>query len=46
MIALFNEDCINGSKRHIKDETVDLIICDPPFGIKEKTFSIINILKR
>jgi site-specific DNA-methyltransferase (adenine-specific) len=29
----FNEDCIAGAKKHIKDNSVDLIITDPPFGI-------------
>jgi len=31
--ALFNEDCISGSKKHIEDNSVDLIISDPPYGI-------------
>lgn len=35
---IYNEDCINGSKSHFKDEQMDLIICDPPFGINESTF--------
>lgn len=30
---LYNEDCIKGCKYHIKDNTVDLIITDPPYGI-------------
>ena len=29
----FNEDCISGSKRHLGDNSVDLIIADPPYGI-------------
>ncbi|MBW6471253.1 MAG: site-specific DNA-methyltransferase, partial [Methanosarcinaceae archaeon] len=29
----YNEDCISGSKMHLKDGTVDLIITDPPFAI-------------
>ena len=29
----FNEDCIEGSKRHIDDNSIDLIITDPPYGI-------------
>jgi site-specific DNA-methyltransferase (adenine-specific) len=32
--TFFNEDCIQGCKRHIPDESVDLIITDPPYGIK------------
>ncbi len=35
---IFNQDCIEGAKKYIADESVNLIICDPPFGIKESTF--------
>lgn len=35
---IYNEDCITGASRHIGDRCVDLIICDPPFGINETTF--------
>src|ERR1035437_1786743 len=35
---IFNEDCIEGSKKHIPDESVDLFIGDPPFGIGETNF--------
>jgi len=31
--AFFNEDCIEGCRRHIPDGCVDLIITDPPYGI-------------
>lgn len=34
---LYNEDCIIGSSK-IKDKSVDLLICDPPFGINEVQF--------
>ena len=34
---IYNEDCITGSPQHFEDESVDLMICDPPFGIKEST---------
>lgn len=34
MYKFYNEDCIKGAQKHIKDNTVDLIICDPPYGIK------------
>lgn len=37
-VKLYNEDCITGAKQHIADKCVDLIICDPPFGIKEGKF--------
>lgn len=30
---IYCTDCIEGSKKHIKDKTVDLIITDPPYGI-------------
>jgi site-specific DNA-methyltransferase (adenine-specific) len=33
----FNEDCIEGSKRHLPDNSVDLIITDPPYGIQGDT---------
>ena len=29
---IYNEDCISGMKK-IKDESVDIIICDPPYNI-------------
>ncbi len=32
-LHFYNEDCIEGSKKHIRDNSVDLIICDPPYGI-------------
>jgi site-specific DNA-methyltransferase (adenine-specific) len=35
---IYNEDCIVGSKRYIKSDSVDLGIFDPPFGIKETKF--------
>lgn len=30
----FNEDCIEGCKKHIESNSVDLIITDPPYGIE------------
>jgi len=29
----YNCDCIDGAKKHLKDNSVDLIITDPPYGI-------------
>jgi len=29
----YNEDCIQGAKRHLPDSSVDLIVTDPPYGI-------------
>ena len=30
----YNEDCIEGCKKHFDDNSVDLIITDPPYGIE------------
>ena len=30
----FNEDCISGCKAHLGDDSVDLIVSDPPYGIQ------------
>ena len=35
---VYNEDCVLGAKKHLKDESVDLVITDPPFGISESKF--------
>lgn len=32
--VFYNEDCIRGCERHLADESVDLIITDPPYGIQ------------
>lgn len=37
-MRIYNKECISGANRHFGDETVDLIICDPPFGIGELKF--------
>jgi len=29
----YNEDCITGAREHIPDDSIDLIITDPPYGI-------------
>ncbi len=34
----YNTDCIKGCRKLIKSNTVDLIITDPPYGIKADTF--------
>src|SRR5574343_606375 len=36
-LILYNEDCIFGSNK-IKDQSIDLLICDSPFGINETSF--------
>lgn len=33
----FNEDCIEGCKKHIENQSVDLIVTDPPYGINGHT---------
>ncbi len=38
MVALYNEECVAGSQKIIGEKSIDLIICDPPFGIDEKHF--------
>ena len=39
----YNIDCIEGSKKYLKDNSVDLIITDPPFGIEgDKLHSLYN----
>ncbi len=31
---IYNENCIIGATNHFEDNQMDLIICDPPFGIE------------
>lgn len=33
----YNDDCIEGAKRYLKSDSVDLIITDPPYGIAGDT---------
>lgn len=35
---IFHGDCTDGAKKHLTDESVDLMVCDPPFGIGEVSF--------
>ncbi|MCM1042781.1 MAG: site-specific DNA-methyltransferase [Corallococcus sp.] len=30
----YNCDCVRGAKEYLQDNSVDLIVCDPPYGIK------------
>jgi site-specific DNA-methyltransferase (adenine-specific) len=32
-MMFYNEDCIEGAKKYLKSNSIDLIICDPPYGI-------------
>ena len=34
---IWNEDCIKGARNHLDDNSIDLLICDPPFGIEDST---------
>lgn len=36
-IKIYNMDCIEGAKKYIADNSVDLIITDPPYGISGDT---------
>lgn len=33
-MKVYNQDCITGIKQHVKDNSVDLIFTDPPYGIE------------
>jgi site-specific DNA-methyltransferase (adenine-specific) len=35
---IWNSCCIEGSKTYLNDNSFDLLICDPPFGINESSF--------
>lgn len=37
-LFLYNEDCVSGMKKYIKDSSVNVIIADPPFGLNETNF--------
>jgi len=37
-LKIYNKDCISGAKKYFDDESVDLGIYDPPFGINENSF--------
>lgn len=30
---VYNQSCVEGMREHVKDESVDLIFTDPPYGI-------------
>jgi site-specific DNA-methyltransferase (adenine-specific) len=36
--SIYNSDCILGSKLNVDEKSVDLMVCDPPFGIHESKF--------
>jgi site-specific DNA-methyltransferase (adenine-specific) len=33
----FNEDCVAGAKKYLADDSIDLIVTDPPYGIEGGT---------
>lgn len=37
-LGIYNEDCITGARKHFPDASVNLLICDPPFGLGESSF--------
>ncbi|MCX7718328.1 MAG: site-specific DNA-methyltransferase [Candidatus Sumerlaeaceae bacterium] len=37
MRDFYNEDCITGMARHVADNSVDLVVTDPPYGIAGDT---------
>jgi site-specific DNA-methyltransferase (adenine-specific) len=37
-VQLYNEECIGGVQKWFESGSVDLLICDPPFGISESQF--------
>ncbi|MCR8978642.1 hypothetical protein [Brevibacillus laterosporus] len=30
---IFNMDCIIGAKQHLQDDSIDLLIADPPYNL-------------
>ena len=38
---IFNECCISGLKKHVKDNSVDLIFTDPPYGINGDKIDVV-----
>jgi site-specific DNA-methyltransferase (adenine-specific) len=36
-LPFYNEDCIEGCRRHIAANSVDLVVTDPPYGIQGDT---------
>lgn len=35
---VYNQDCVVGAMEHIPDDSIDLLVCDMPFGIGEGSF--------
>ena len=35
-IALYNEDCIAGMKKHLEDDSIDIVVTSPPYNIGVK----------
>jgi len=32
--VIYNQDCIEGMREHVKDNSIDLVFTDPPYGIE------------
>jgi site-specific DNA-methyltransferase (adenine-specific) len=41
-LLLYNEDCVDGSRKYIPPQSIDLVLNDPPFGIGETHFGSYN----
>lgn len=38
---VYNQSCIDGMREHVKDNSVDLIFTDPPYGINGDTLDVL-----
>lgn len=43
MLNIYNQDCVAGAKEHLADESVDLMICDPP-SVSTSHHSTVSII--
>lgn len=46
MNIVYNEDCISGMKAHVKTNSINLIISDPPFALEANTNKIEALYNR
>ena len=30
---IYSMDCVEGARKHLETDSVDLMVCDPPYGI-------------
>ena len=38
---IYNQCCIEGMKQHVKNESIDLVFTDPPYGIKGDVIDVV-----